>query len=161
MQVVVRSNRTAPTINRNPWQRACRGFFDFLTRTFLVSEQVDNKNAGDVMKKTKKRSPLTGRPLRNPGQSIDEQIQDLRTDKLLLPMMIAAMLVAFAAIEWWRYYVPQPPRPILVTIMAVFAIIWVGIRIRQFRPRLLAQEDVALVAFHLSRFIRSIGTATA
>ncbi len=105
--------------------------------------------------KTKKRSPLTDRPLRNPGQSIDERIQNLLTDKFLLPIMIATLLVAFAAIEWWRYYVPQPPKPILVTFMASFATIWAGIRIRKFRPQLhslrLARDGERAVGQFLER----------
>lgn len=32
-----------------------------------------------------KRSPLKGRPLRNPGQSLDDQIQDFTYDYLLWP----------------------------------------------------------------------------
>ena len=45
-----------------------------------------------------KRSPLKDRPLRNPGQSLDEQRQDLVNDYMLWPMIFAVtMFLSFCA----------------------------------------------------------------
>jgi len=46
-------------------------------------------------------SPLNDVPLRNPGQSLDAQIDDLRFD-MLQPMMMATLLVALCVVEWLR-----------------------------------------------------------
>ena len=66
----------------------------------------------------KKRSPIKDRPLRNPGQSVQEHLFDLFTDKFVLPWLIAFVLVAFAIGEWLRYFNPQPPAPRFVTFLA-------------------------------------------
>ena len=54
-----------------------------------------------------KRSPLKDRPLRNPGQSLDEQRHDLVNDSMLWPMVFAVTMILFAAWEWLRYYHPK------------------------------------------------------
>jgi Nuclease-related domain len=68
-----------------------------------------------------KRSPLKDRPLRNPGQSLDEQIRDLTYDYLVWPTLFAMFLVIWAAVEWFRYIRPQAPNPLLYTIVGLAA----------------------------------------
>ena len=53
-------------------------------------------------------SPLKDRPLRNPGQTLDGQIDDLTTDMLGLILM-ATMFVALSAMEWFRWYRDDRP----------------------------------------------------
>lgn len=43
-----------------------------------------------------KRSPLKDRPLRNPGQSLDEQIRDLISDYAWGPLVFALFMVFVA-----------------------------------------------------------------
>jgi hypothetical protein len=69
-----------------------------------------------------KRSPLTDKPLRNPGQSLDEQIHDLISNYALGPLVFALFLVLVAALEWLKYFGSIPPRPVLYSVPAVVAV---------------------------------------
>jgi len=55
-----------------------------------------------TMRKRTNISPLKDRPLRNPGQSLDVQIDDLTAD-MLAPILMATMFVALSAMEWFRW----------------------------------------------------------
>jgi len=55
--------------------------------------------------KTKKRSPLKDRPLRHAGQSLDEQIEDLR-DKALFYFFYPAFLIFYIAMQWMNKTFP-------------------------------------------------------
>jgi hypothetical protein len=81
-----------------------------------------------------KRSPLKDKPLRYPGQSLDEQRLSLLDDKVLEPLLLALFLVVLALLEWWRYLYPQPPLPWLVSVMALGGIgyaVWSISRVRR------------------------------
>lgn len=65
------------------------------------------------------RSPLKDPPARTPGQSLDEQRRDLVTDRIITPLLAAAVLGAIAMQEWLREFVPREPMPWLFT--ALFA----------------------------------------
>jgi hypothetical protein len=69
--------------------------------------------------KAYKRSPLKDSPLRNPGQSVDEQQFDLVYDKMLSSFLVTLLVVLLAAMEWWRHFSGIPPQPWLYTIIAV------------------------------------------
>jgi len=73
------------------------------------------------MKKEKKRSPLREKPLRNPGQSLQEEIWNL-WDSLISPITYSAGFVGLAIYEWYRKFVDVPPNPYLVTVVAIIAI---------------------------------------
>ena len=81
------------------------------------------------MKKTPKLSPLKDKPLRNPGQSLDEKFDDLSYDHILAPLMIAAFLVVMAGVEWLRYYFPQKPTPLLYSAIAILGIGYAALRV--------------------------------
>jgi len=83
-----------------------------------------------------KRSPLKDRPLRNPGQSLDEQRQDLVNDYMLWPMVFAVTMILFAAWEWLRYYRPQAPSPVIFTMSAIATVIFAAYRVYNALPRL-------------------------
>jgi hypothetical protein len=83
-----------------------------------------------------KRSPLTARPLRNPGQSLDEQIQDTAYDYIVWPVLLAMFLLLWAAMEWFRYLRPHPPSPKLYMLGAVLAIIFAAYRFIKAWPHL-------------------------
>jgi hypothetical protein len=81
----------------------------------------------------RKRSPLKDRPLRNPGQSLDEQIRDLVSDYALGPVVFAMFMVLVTALEWLRYYRSLPPKPWLYSSVAVAALgyaVWRFFRVR-------------------------------
>lgn len=102
-----------------------------------------------------KRSPLTGKPLRNPGQSLDEQISDLAYDNILAPSLMALFLMVMAGLEWWRYYYPQTPVPLLYTGIAVVAIGYAAFRILRIIPKLralrLGRDGEKVVGQYLER----------
>jgi glucan phosphoethanolaminetransferase (alkaline phosphatase superfamily) len=75
------------------------------------------------------RSPLKDRPLRNPGQSLDEQRHDLVNDYMLWPMVFAVTMILFAVMEWVRYYRPLAPSPVIISIVAAAALIFAAYRI--------------------------------
>jgi hypothetical protein len=80
-----------------------------------------------------KRSPLKDRPLRNPGQSLDEQIRDLISDYAWGPLVFVLFMVLVTALEWLRYYHSLPPKPWLYSSVAVPALgyaVWRFIRVR-------------------------------
>ena len=85
-----------------------------------------------------KRSPLKDKPLRSPGQSLDEQIQDLVNDYMLWPMVFALIMILFAVWEWLRYYRPQAPSPVIISVVAAAAILFTAYRIYKAVPRLRA-----------------------
>src|SRR4051794_39382318 len=63
-------------------------------------------------------SPLKDIPLRTAGQSVDRQLSEVILDEILLPGVIVLMLVVFVALEWWRWYRPEPPQPLIMTSIA-------------------------------------------
>jgi len=81
--------------------------------------------------KEEKRSPLTGNPLRNPGQSLDRQLADFYDDQIMHPVLAVILFWIMAVLEWYRYFVPQPPRPGLFTVMAGGVTIYVVWHIRR------------------------------
>jgi hypothetical protein len=81
-------------------------------------------------------SPLKGKPLRLPGQSADEQLFDLQYDKVLTPILIAAMLVLLAVVEWLRFYLAAPPAPWLYSVFALGAVVYAAYRVARVRPHI-------------------------
>jgi hypothetical protein len=68
------------------------------------------------------KSPIKDKPLRLPGQSLEEERRKLLEDKLETPVLLAAFTLAWAAIEWIRYYMDSPVSPVIFTIVAVLMI---------------------------------------
>jgi len=65
------------------------------------------------------KSPLTGNPLRNPGQSLDEEIDNLITDKVVMYLMFIGYFIFITVFEWWRWYRKSPYTPVLFTIVSI------------------------------------------
>lgn len=86
--------------------------------------------------KNKKRSPLTGNPLRIPGQSIDEEIRDIIDDRLLPYFLVPGLLIIVTSLEWWRWYKNIPYSPVVWTIFAVCITVYSAIRIQLLKTRL-------------------------
>lgn len=81
-----------------------------------------------------KRSPLKDRPLRNPGQSVEERRRNL-VETAFEPALVAGVLVILAGIEWYRYYVSLPPKPIPFTVVALVAVSYAAFRIWRALPK--------------------------
>lgn len=73
------------------------------------------KSSSDV------RSPLTAPPLRNPGQSLDEEIHRLVDDKLMMSLLPAFAFLFAALLEWLRWWQQSKPNPLLYTLCALVA----------------------------------------
>jgi len=82
-------------------------------------------------------SPLKHAPLRNPGQSLDDQLDDLRWD-MAQPLLLATMLAVLALLEWFRWYRSDPPHPFLYSGMALLGAIYAAVRTRRSLSRLRA-----------------------
>ena len=84
------------------------------------------------------RSPLKNRPLRNPGQSLDEQIRDLIETNIAGPVFLAMFGILVAVLEWWRYYHPAPPSPGVYSFGAALVIVYAVFRVYRSLPRVRA-----------------------
>lgn len=84
---------------------------------------------------TKAVSPLKAKPLRNPGQSLDEQIQELLDDKLIPTFWTAALLVMVAFLEWFATWRNLPRLPVLWTVAAVCGVLYCFWSFQKIRKR--------------------------
>ena len=83
------------------------------------------------MQKQTKKSPLTDKPLRYAGQSLDEQFDKLVNEKVL-PYILAVVLFTFMAIqEWISYFFKRPPQPMGYTILAILIAVFSFVKIRK------------------------------
>lgn len=70
---------------------------------------------------TDTRSPLTAPPLRNPGQSLDEEIHRLLDEQLVVSLIPAFAFFVIAVVEWVRWWQQARPNPLLYTLCAIVA----------------------------------------
>ncbi|MBA3565016.1 MAG: NERD domain-containing protein [Gammaproteobacteria bacterium] len=68
--------------------------------------------------KTATQSPISGKLLRAPGQSIDRRLTDLAYDMVLPLIMSTVVLWVFSLWEWFRFFSASPPNPLVYTAMA-------------------------------------------
>jgi Nuclease-related domain len=84
----------------------------------------------------KTRSPLKVPPLRNPGQSLDEELQQLYVDKLLPYFLYPPLFIAYALGEWWRWYRPSLPHPWFMTMLALVSVTYSVYQVRKLLPKI-------------------------
>jgi hypothetical protein len=82
------------------------------------------------MKKEDKQSPLRRPPLRQAGQSLHEQADDLWEDKMQWYFINSTFLVVWAFLEWWFWLFKLPRRPWIVTALAVGYAVYAVFRLR-------------------------------
>jgi Nuclease-related domain len=80
------------------------------------------------------KSPIKDKPLRLPGQSLEEERRRLFEDKVEPPLLLALFFVLMAGLEWGRYFWKQPPYPILFTVIAALMVAFAAWRIWKTRP---------------------------
>jgi len=66
-----------------------------------------------------KRSPIKDKPLRTPGQSLEEERRAIWDDKVEPWVLSALFLLLLVAWEWLRYFHPLPTTPWVVTVCAI------------------------------------------
>lgn len=81
-----------------------------------------------------KKSPLKSKPIRTPGQSLDEQRRELFDDYLLVPVFMVVGVITVCAVQWHAHLTEQPPRPWLWTGALVLAIGFVIYRFLKILP---------------------------
>jgi hypothetical protein len=86
---------------------------------------------------TRSRSPLKAKPLRVPGQSLDEAIERSISDTVNNYFLAGAVLCVLAGMEWWGYLRETPRRPFLYTLMAVLAVAAAIWKARDVRGRII------------------------
>lgn len=74
-----------------------------------------------------RRSPIKTAPLRLPGQSIEECISQLR-DQFDALLMWPLCFVVLAMFEWYRWWTALPLNPLLLTTVAIIAIVYAWIK---------------------------------
>ena len=84
------------------------------------------------------RSPIKDKPLRLPGQSLMEERAALWENKLELWALMAVFFIVLAGWEWFRYFRPMQPHPILVSACALAVLGFAGWRLYRLRPRMRA-----------------------
>jgi hypothetical protein len=80
-------------------------------------------------------SPLKARPLRNPGQGLDEELQRLWDDKGTPYFWFPAVFLLVAALEWFSYLTNRPRQPVVYSIAAVVLVAFGAFRLWQLRKR--------------------------
>ena len=75
------------------------------------------------------RSPIKRRPLRNPGDSLDDEIQEVVWSQFAVYYFAAAFSVVLAALEWVRWFTKAAPNPILYSLIAMCAVAVAGYKI--------------------------------
>jgi hypothetical protein len=93
-----------------------------------------------------------------PGQSLDDQIQDLACDRILAPVLSAMLLTVLALMEWYRYLFHVTPTPQLYTAFALIGILWAVWRIkpaiRQLKDLKLGRMGETAVGQYLEEVLR-------
>lgn len=83
----------------------------------------------------KSRSPLKNPPLRSPGESLQEQLNDLSNDKLWIYLLIGFLPAMLALTEWFDFFFNTEPHPVPLTILAAPCIIFAWIKIKGLIPQ--------------------------
>jgi len=74
--------------------------------------------------KQKTKSPLKSKPLRNPGQSIEEEIHKLWDEEFDFYIVISLCFSIYAVLEWWRWYAKIEYSPATFSIIALLIILF-------------------------------------
>jgi hypothetical protein len=83
-----------------------------------------------------KRSPLKAKPLRNPGQSLDEEIERLTGDQLGNLLLVLACVLGMVVLAWVQWLGKMVWHPGLVTVVALPIVAFIAVRLVRMRRRL-------------------------
>ena len=87
------------------------------------------------------KSPIKDKPLRFPGQSLEEERRKIWDDRLETPFHYALVFTVLAFIEWWRVFFEIEPQPVLFTLLALLAVAFVTWRVLKTRPEIHALKQ--------------------
>jgi hypothetical protein len=80
-------------------------------------------------------SPLKAKPLRLPGESVDDEIVYLRETALMDHLFVAGCVLVLAFMEWFGYLTHSGRHPWAFTILAVVTIAYVAPRIWKLKKK--------------------------
>lgn len=107
-----------------------------------------------------KKSPLKAKPLRNPGQSLDEQLDKIVNDKMMGWLFVIVLMLAMVGLEWQRWYFETPVNPWGTTVTAssivVFCLFRVVVLFRKARSLKLGRDGERVVGQYLEQ-VRNTG----
>lgn len=83
----------------------------------------------------KTRSPIKLKPLRDPGQSLREGLQDIFEGEVFPWLAVAVMLTVWAVLEWVFYLANVGRSPVMFSLVAAAAIALAAVKIRQISKR--------------------------
>jgi Nuclease-related domain len=75
------------------------------------------------------KSPLKDKPLRNPGQSLDNQIMDLVFDEIIKYILMSTVMIIIAMMEWVRWYSKTTPSPWFYSLTALITVSYSAVKI--------------------------------
>jgi hypothetical protein len=78
---------------------------------------------------SKRVSPIKQRPLRNPGQSLEEQL-DVLLDRIIAWAIAPLVALVFAGLEWTLWVLKSPRQPAVFLAVAVIALLLAVYKIR-------------------------------
>jgi hypothetical protein len=78
---------------------------------------------------TADRDPIRDTPLRDPGQSLREKLQERLLDSTMSWVFVAVMVSIIAGLEWFRSLTAAPYQPIAMTIVAIGIAVFAGWRL--------------------------------
>lgn len=102
------------------------------------------------------RDPIRDRPLRDPGESIRDQLQKLLVESAVPWLVIAVFISVTAVIEWARWLVDAKFAPVAVTIVATVVSVYAAWRVF----RITAQARDLKVGLKGERFVGQFLQAT-
>lgn len=82
------------------------------------------------------KSPLKNKPMRLPGQALGEQIDKMLDGQAFLYLLAGFLPWLVVFYEWQRYFNPNPPRPVLFTVLAVFVTVICVYRLYRIVPEM-------------------------
>jgi hypothetical protein len=106
------------------------------------------------------KSPLKRKPLRNPGQTLDEEIQRLFEDKVFSYLWFVGGFFILALMEWYGYLTSSPRRPWLFTCAALVTLAWAAWKIVPLRRHIAGLKqgrDGERAVGHFLERLRSTG----
>lgn len=87
------------------------------------------------MTKEEKQSPLRRPPLRQPGQSLQEEMDRVWEDKIEKRFILALSLFLLAFWDWWGWLFKTPRLPWFTTAIAVGYLAYAAVRVRPLYKR--------------------------
>jgi len=82
-----------------------------------------------------RRSPLTANPLRNPGQSLDEEVNRLFQDDAFIWASSLLMSIFWIIYEWYRWFAKSNPHPIAFTVVLLPYAGYAGFRLYRIKQK--------------------------